>query len=418
MSYSKVIELILNDGTPNGITIAELSNWNGKAIKIPRKDVEDCNRSDIKQPGIYFLFCKDDGEEKDSVYIGESENVKKRLTQHIRDYNSEKEKYYWHTALIITSDKLTKTMIRYLEYQFVDICKICNRYKCLTKNRHQNTVLTEAQESTTEEFIDNVKILISTLGFKVFEPLVETDFKTGSVKSKILYLETIGGAKGIGTKSPEGFVLLKGSIINDGIVGSAPDYVRKLREQYQIEGKIRNNKTTEDILFTSPSSAGSFVTGNSISGPLNWKDENGISLKDIEEKKINNSEKNNKYSNITNKIEKINQEPKITDEKDFLYIKTKNNVSARGYKCIDSFIVYKGSKISPTVKKSLEKNIFELRIKYEENGKIQNHILQEDIEFTSPSAAAKFVTGYSINGWTAWKDIEGRDLNHLERRHK
>ena len=70
------------------------------------------------------------------------------------------------------------------------------------------------------------------------------------------------------------------------------------------------------------------------------------------------------------------------------------------------------------MKKSLEKNIFELRKKYEENGKIQNHILQEDIEFTSPSAAAKFVTGYSINGWTAWKDIEGRDLNHLERRYK
>lgn len=35
----------------------------------------------------------DDG--SDSVYIGEAENVKERLIQHLRDYQSEKEKYYW-----------------------------------------------------------------------------------------------------------------------------------------------------------------------------------------------------------------------------------------------------------------------------------------------------------------------------------
>ena len=45
------------------------------------------------QAGVYFLFCKeDDGTE--AVYIGEAENVKERLVQHIRDYQAEKEKYY------------------------------------------------------------------------------------------------------------------------------------------------------------------------------------------------------------------------------------------------------------------------------------------------------------------------------------
>ncbi len=93
MAYGKSIELFLVNGTADSIITAELSNWNGKAIKIPRIEVAGCKRDDITQAGVYFLFCKgDDG--SDSVYIGEAENVKDRLVQHMRDYNSEKEKYY------------------------------------------------------------------------------------------------------------------------------------------------------------------------------------------------------------------------------------------------------------------------------------------------------------------------------------
>ena len=34
MAYGKSIELFLVNGTADSLTIAELSNWNGKAIKI------------------------------------------------------------------------------------------------------------------------------------------------------------------------------------------------------------------------------------------------------------------------------------------------------------------------------------------------------------------------------------------------
>lgn len=86
MSYGKTIELFLVNGTTDSITTAELSNWNGKAIKIPRIEVAGCKREDITEPGVYFLFAKDD-EGNDSVYIGESENVKERLLQHMRDFD-------------------------------------------------------------------------------------------------------------------------------------------------------------------------------------------------------------------------------------------------------------------------------------------------------------------------------------------
>ena len=47
MAYGKSIELFLVNGTADSLTIAELSNWNGKAIKIPRIEVSSCYREDI-----------------------------------------------------------------------------------------------------------------------------------------------------------------------------------------------------------------------------------------------------------------------------------------------------------------------------------------------------------------------------------
>ena len=170
MAYGKSIELFLVNGTADSLTIAELSNWNGKAIKIPRIEVSSCYREDIAQVGVYFLFCKED-DGTDSVYIGEAENVKERLLQHLRDYQAEKEKYYWTTAVIFIGRDLNKALIRYLENRFVDIARQCKRYLVLTKNTYRNTVMKESQIAVMEEFIDNVRILISVLGYKVLEPV-------------------------------------------------------------------------------------------------------------------------------------------------------------------------------------------------------------------------------------------------------
>ena len=84
MAYGKSIELFLVNGTADSLITAELSNWNGKAIKIPRIEVASCSRNDISQAGVYYINSKED-DGTDSVYIGEAENVKERLVQHLRD---------------------------------------------------------------------------------------------------------------------------------------------------------------------------------------------------------------------------------------------------------------------------------------------------------------------------------------------
>lgn len=73
------------------------------------------------------------------------ENIKERLVQHLRDYQSEKETYYWINAVVFIGRDLNKALIRYLENRFVEIARASKRYLVLTKNTYRNTVMKESQ---------------------------------------------------------------------------------------------------------------------------------------------------------------------------------------------------------------------------------------------------------------------------------
>ena len=281
MAYGKSIELFLVNGTADSLIIAELSNWNGKAIKIPRIEVSSCDRDDITQAGVYFLFCKED-DSSDSVYIGEAENVKDRLVQHLRDYQSEKEKYYWSTAVVFIGRDLNKALIRYLENRFVEIARASKRYLVLTKNTYRNTVMKESQVAVMEEFVDNVKILINALGYKVLEPFAQMDSSTTLVDNELLYI-TSGSVNATGKVTAEGFVVFAGATINEKTsVKSLSAGMKKQRQKLFDSSKVENLITTEDILFSSSSAAADFILGYSVSGPRTWKTKEGKSLKEIE----------------------------------------------------------------------------------------------------------------------------------------
>lgn len=282
MPFGKSIELFLVNGTADSIITAELSNWNGKAIKIPRIEVQTCKRPDISDPGVYFLFCKeDDGD--DAVYIGEAENIKDRLIQHIRDNQSGKEKYYWNTAVFFTGRDLNKALIRYLEYRLVDIARDSRRYKVLTKNTYKKTIIKESQESAMEEFIENIRILINALGYKVLEPFATKPTSGASPEVSEEYYLSVGNVKARGVVTSEGFVVYKGAVISDTTVKSMSPGMLKLRNELIADGKVKDGITTEDILFSSSTAAAVFALGYSASGPATWKAKDGRTLKQIEE---------------------------------------------------------------------------------------------------------------------------------------
>lgn len=281
MAFGKTIELFLVNGTADSLITAELSNWNGKALKIPRIEVVPCHRDDIVQAGVYFLFCKED-DGSDSVYIGEAENVRERLVQHLRDYQAEKERYYWNTAVIFIGRDLNKALIRYLENRLVEIGRSCNRYRILTKNTYRNTVMKESQIDVMEEFVDNVKILLNALGYKVLEPLLQPALVQPAAEKEKLYIN-IGNASAIGIVTAEGFVVFKGAKVNEKTsVKSLGSGITKLREKLFADGKVDSLMTTEDILFSSSSAAADFVLGYSVSGPRTWKNQAGCSLAELE----------------------------------------------------------------------------------------------------------------------------------------
>lgn len=285
MAYGKSIELFLVNGTADSLIIAELSNWNGKAIKIPRIEVSSCNRDDITQAGVYFLFCKED-DGSDSVYIGEAENVKDRLVQHLRDYQSEKEKYYWSTAVVFIGRDLNKDLIRYLENRFVEIARASKRYLVLTKNTYRNTVMKESQIAVMEEFVDNVKVLINALGYKVLEPFAQVDSSPATVDDELLYI-TSGSVNATGKVTAEGFVVFAGATLNDKMsVKSLSAGMQKQRKKLFDSSKVNNLVTTEDILFSSSSAAADFILGYNVSGPRTWKTKDGRTLKELEDKQV------------------------------------------------------------------------------------------------------------------------------------
>ena len=70
-------------------------------------------------------------------------------------------------------------------------------------------------------------------------------------------------------------------MINPNTTNSCPE--RALNDRKKYAAKMdSDNKLTADILFPSPSAAAAFVGGSSLSGNALWKDENGVTLKELE----------------------------------------------------------------------------------------------------------------------------------------
>lgn len=277
MGFGKSIELFLVNGSADSLVTAELSNWNGKAIKIPRSEVKDCERDDVCGVGIYFLLCQED-DGTDSVYIGEAENVRDRLAQHLRDYQSGKESYYWNTAVIVVGRDLNKALIRYLENRLVEIAKDCGRYSVLTKNTYKNTVLKESQIASMEEFIENVRVLVSTLGYKVLVPVPVAEDDTA-----YLYCSN-SSASAKGFISSGGFTVLKDSRISDHTVPSlearGTSYFN-LRNTLIKDGIIEDRIFVRDYEFNAPSAASAVILGRTSNGNIDWKTADGKKLKDL-----------------------------------------------------------------------------------------------------------------------------------------
>lgn len=289
----KSINLFLMDGTPNGRIKCTLANWTGVAYKIPRTELDKCKgRDDLSQSGVYFLFGTSEENGENVVYIGQAgvrkngEGILYRLQEHKRN----PDKDYWTEAVVFTTsnNSFGPTEISYLENRFCALASDAKRYLVKNGNDPTSGNITEEKESELEEFIDYAKIIMGTLGHKVFEKLAEPKIPCEhvdlSTDDLLLHLKRKSRKSGLVIEATckqtnEGFVVLKGSRIETIDSDSIPSGIKDSRKKAQI---YQNGILQEDILFRSPSYAAAFVIGGHVNGLTEWKTEDGKTLKEIE----------------------------------------------------------------------------------------------------------------------------------------
>jgi hypothetical protein len=279
MKFGKTIKIFLIDGEPNGRMSCELSNWSGKAYKIPRINVKDCSdRDDLTSTGVYLLFGKNDAG-KDQVYIGEAESILKRLNQQLT------QKDFWNEAIVFISkdENLNKAHIKYLENRLHDIAKSANRYAVDNSIIPTQSSISESDRAEMEEFIEYIKMLVNTLGHKVFDE--KREFKPKQ-KQDSFFIKAARGADGQGEPTSDGFVVFKNSKAAATIVNSmTPNFItyrQKLIDERVLVDKGEYFEYSDDYIFTSPSTAAVMVMGRNANGLAEWKNKEGKTLKEFE----------------------------------------------------------------------------------------------------------------------------------------
>ena len=283
MSFSKTIQMFIFDGKPNGRIMCELSNWNGRVYKVSRNELaEFSNRPDAEHTGVYFLLGKDENN-VDTLYVGEAEKMFTRLKQHLKD------SFYWSDCIIVVSkdNLLNKAHVKFLESKFYGLAKTAGRSILTNSTVPTCSSISEYDEAMLLEFISNAKLLVNTLGYKIFDTLQDSSVKEQD--SQILfYIQAARGADAKGVIVADGFAVLKDSFIAATTVPSIPHNLNRLRSELMEKGIIDSTfRFVKDYIFTSPSLAATVVMGRSANGRIEWKTSDRRSIKDIEEENLN-----------------------------------------------------------------------------------------------------------------------------------
>lgn len=291
---SKNINMFLMDGEVTGKIKCTLSNWTGVIYKIPRIQLGDLkSRDELKQSGIYFLFGRDEDKQKDVTYIGQAttrkngEGVLLRIQEHTRDTHAD----YFNDVIILTTqnNSFGPTEISYLENKFTQLAKEVGRYIVKNGNDPNPGNVTEEKESELDEIVENTLMIIGTLGYRVFVPMtkkVSQDLTDNHSTYLYLKRKTKKSNKVIEAtceRTTEGFVVLEGSQVEIKDSPYLPASLKEMRQNLIASRVIQDGVLKEKQLFSSPSYAAAFLLGMQTNGRTDWKDQDGRTLKELEE---------------------------------------------------------------------------------------------------------------------------------------
>lgn len=278
------LRIFVADGDPDGLRLVERSNWIGKAVVFPRTLLPSIKKRDeFGQTGVYLLLGPRDDGEGEKLYIGEGDPVRERLESHYA------KKDFWTRAVFFVAGpgQLNKAHVQFLEARLLHLAKAARRMTLDNANQLTEPTLSEADRADMQVFLDNMLGMLPVLGIHAFEQA-----SSNAVGKKNALLTCKGkGISATGYESTQGFVVKAES----GAVGeeapSMQEYVRgacelrrELIENGVLERDGSNYRFSQDYIFSSPSTAADVVLGRSANGRIEWKDRQGRTLKELQER--------------------------------------------------------------------------------------------------------------------------------------
>lgn len=175
---AKTINLLLYEGNLSGVISLEDSGWNsGELYSAPRDSVSELFETDAcKKYGVYLLLSQD------KVYVGQSSDLAKRITQHIVG------KDWWESVVILTTkdDNFTRADIDYLESVLIEKAKKINCLDCDNKNKGNGQKVSKYRKIFLDQYLEEALFLMQLIGITVFTGKKEKSFiNTVVVKTKL-----------------------------------------------------------------------------------------------------------------------------------------------------------------------------------------------------------------------------------------
>jgi hypothetical protein len=278
------IRIFVAEGIPDGLRLVEKSNWVGLGIICPRGRYASVKKRDeFSGSGVYLLVGKEDDGEYPTLYIGEAETVRSRLDSH------HAKKDFWQQAIIFTTkgDPLNKAEVQYLEARLVALAQKNRRCKLDNANKPQLPSLSESDRAQVDGYLDEMLSLLPVLGISVFE-----EAKIQSLSRRIFYWS---GKEwnATGYETSTGFAVKKGSFARKTTVPSLKEHRagaynkrNRLIEDGVLVDEHEGYRFSIDHEFSSPSEAAAVVAGGNKNGRRRWKDENGVSLREHQEREV------------------------------------------------------------------------------------------------------------------------------------
>lgn len=285
----RTVRLFLVEGSPAGLFTAEIMNWTGHVLAGPRSGLNKfLARPELDRTGIYFLFGRaPEDPDTASVYIGESDNVRKRLTRH----NVSEDNAFWERTCVVTSkdQNITKAHGRYLESRLIAIAAEAGRASLANSTAQPPQPLPEADQSDMEFFIGQIRLILPVLGFeflrakpKVSRPETLSPAPAQSPTAENPVFEIVSrkwNLKAEAVEVGDEFVVLAGSQAVTAWQQSRSHRhnYSKLHDRLVQQGKLKVEGAgdlatfQEDTPFSSPSAASAIVFGRADNGRTSWR---------------------------------------------------------------------------------------------------------------------------------------------------